>query len=40
MRLPIEHQLVREYAWTLRVLAERGLADDDVAARCAREAEA
>ena len=26
MRLPIEDQLVREYAWTLQALAERGLA--------------
>ncbi|MBI5688751.1 MAG: metabolite traffic protein EboE [Verrucomicrobia bacterium] len=26
LRLPVEEQLVREYAWTLRALAERGLA--------------
>jgi hypothetical protein len=38
MRLPIEDQLVREYAWTLGELAERGLADTEVAAHCRREA--
>jgi hypothetical protein len=27
LRLPIEDQLVREYAWTLEALAQRGLAD-------------
>ena len=38
LRLPIEDQLVREYAWTLGVLAERGLADPALTAQCAREA--
>src|SRR5688572_182178 len=38
MRLPIEDQLVREYAWTLGALAERGFADPQLAAECAREA--
>jgi hypothetical protein len=38
MRLPIEDQLVREYAWTLGALAERGFADPALAAQCAREA--
>jgi hypothetical protein len=38
LRLPIEDQLVREYAWTLGALAERGLADPGLAAQCAREA--
>ena len=38
LRLPIEDQLVREYAWTLDALAARGLADPAVAAHCAREA--
>lgn len=38
LRLPIEDQLVREYAWTLGALAERGLADLALADRCAREA--
>lgn len=28
LRLPIEDQLVQEYAWTLDALAQRGLADD------------
>jgi hypothetical protein len=32
LRLPIEDQLVREYAWTLGALAERGLADAALAA--------
>lgn len=31
MRLPIEDQLVREYAWTLEALAQRGLAEPGVA---------
>jgi hypothetical protein len=35
MRLPIEDQLVREYAWTLGALAERGFADHRLAAECA-----
>jgi hypothetical protein len=35
LRLPIEDQLVREYAWTLGELAQRGLADRAVAAACA-----
>ena len=26
LRLPVEDQLVREYAWTLEALARRGLA--------------
>jgi hypothetical protein len=34
MRLPIEDQLVREYAWTLEALAQRGLADRAAAAEC------
>ena len=38
MRLPIEDQLVREYAWTLDALAQRGLAEQALAAQCAREA--
>jgi hypothetical protein len=38
MRLPIEDQLVREYAWTLGALAERGFVDSELAAQCAREA--
>ncbi len=38
LRLPIEDQLVREYAWTLAALASRGLADPALAAQCAREA--
>ena len=38
MRLPIEDQLVREYAWTLGALAERGLAEPALASACAREA--
>jgi hypothetical protein len=33
LRLPIEDQLVREYAWTLGALAERGLADAGLAAQ-------
>lgn len=40
LRLPIEDQLVREYAWTLAALAERGLADPALAAHCQRETEA
>lgn len=39
MRLPIEDQLVREYAWTLDALAQRGLADPALAGQCAQEAE-
>lgn len=31
MRLPIEDQLVREYAWTLDALAQRGMADPGIA---------
>lgn len=38
MRLPIEDQLVREYAWTLDALAQRGLADRALAGQCAQEA--
>ncbi len=38
LRLPIEDQLVREYAWTLRELARRGLADEAAASLCAEEA--
>ena len=38
MRLPIGDQLVREYAWTLGALAERGMAGVETAERCAREA--
>jgi hypothetical protein len=38
LRLPIEDQLVREYAWTLDALAQRGLADRGLADECAREA--
>ena len=38
LRLPIGEQLVREYAWTLSALAQRGLADPALAAHCAREA--
>ncbi len=38
LRLPIGDQLVREYAWTLSALAQRGLADAALAAHCAREA--
>ena len=38
LRLPIGEQLVREYAWTLGALAQRGLADPALAAHCAREA--
>ena len=38
MRLPIEDQLVREYAWTLGALAERGFAEAELAAQCRREA--
>jgi hypothetical protein len=37
-RLPIEDQLVREYAWTLEAMAGRGLADPALAAECAAEA--
>lgn len=40
LRLPIEDQLVREYAWTLDACAQRGLAGPELAARCAREASA
>jgi hypothetical protein len=32
LRLPIEDQLVREYAWTLGALAERGLAAPEIVA--------
>jgi hypothetical protein len=35
LRLPIEDQLVREYAWTLGELARRGLAETKVADACA-----
>lgn len=38
LRLPIEDQLVREYAWTLDALAERGLAERALAGAAAREA--
>lgn len=38
IRLPIEEQLVREYAWTLGALAHRGLADPKLAEACAGEA--
>ncbi len=38
LRQPIEDQLVREYAWTLAALAQRGLADRALAAACAQEA--
>jgi hypothetical protein len=38
MRLPIEDQLVREYAWTLGALAARGFADPALAAQCIQEA--
>lgn len=38
MRLPIEDQLVREYAWTLEACARRGLAEPGLAAQCVREA--
>jgi sugar phosphate isomerase/epimerase len=38
LRLPMEDHLVREYAWTLGALAQRGLADAALAAHCAREA--
>jgi len=40
MRLSIEDQLVREYAWTLGALAERGLADSALAAGVAKEVRA
>ena len=40
MRLPIEDQLVREYAWTMGALAERGFAEAALATQCAREAAA
>lgn len=36
LRLPIEDQLVREYAWTLDALAQRGLADAALAQEAAR----
>lgn len=36
LRLPIEDQLVREYAWTLEALAQRGLADPAWAAALSR----
>ena len=39
MRLPIEDQLVREYAWTLAALTERGLADAGATRQCQLEAE-
>jgi len=35
LRLGIEDQLVREYAWTLAALAERGLADPTLASQVA-----
>jgi hypothetical protein len=38
LRLPIEDQLVQEYAWTIGALAERGLASAELAARLAAEA--
>lgn len=38
MRLPIEDQLVCEYAWVLRALADRGLANQTLAEHCAQEA--
>ena len=38
LRLGIEDQLVREYAWTLEALAQRGLADPALAARVGAEA--
>jgi hypothetical protein len=38
LRLPIEDQLVREYAWTLDQLARRRLADATLARNCAEEA--
>jgi len=37
LRLGIEEQLVREYAWTLRGLAARGLADEALATAVERE---
>ena len=37
MRLPLEDQLVREYAWTLGALAERGLAAPALATQLAQE---
>jgi hypothetical protein len=40
LRLPIEDQLVREYAWTLDALAQRGLAEPALALHCATEANA
>jgi len=36
LRLPIEDQLVREYAWTLDALARRGLAPRELAQAAAR----
>ena len=36
LRLPIEDQLVREYAWTLDALARRGLASRELAEAAAR----
>ena len=38
LRLPIGDQLVREYAWTLASLAERGIADRALAKTCAQAA--
>jgi hypothetical protein len=38
LRVGIEDQLVREYAWTLAALAERGLASPELAQAVAREA--
>jgi hypothetical protein len=38
LRLPIEDQLVQEYAWTIGALAERGLASVELAARLGAEA--
>ena len=40
LRLPIEDQLVREYAWTLGALAARGLADRSQAEHCAAQTHA
>ncbi len=40
LRVPIEEQLVREYAWTLDALAQRGLADRTLATQCAQEPQA
>jgi hypothetical protein len=40
LRLPIEEQLVREYAWTLQELARRRLASAEIGAPSTREARA